>query len=84
MPGRQALQDIERDPVCGMTVDAETAQHSHRHDGEEFHFCSKHCHEKFAAQPDEFIESTDPVCGMSVSRKTADYTAAHDGQRFYF
>ena len=84
MAEHQAVHDIERDPVCGMHVDAESAKHVHRHDAEDYHFCSSHCREKFAGAPDEYVSATDPVCGMSVDRKTARHMAKHAGERFYF
>ncbi|MCB9930825.1 MAG: heavy metal translocating P-type ATPase [Alphaproteobacteria bacterium] len=84
MTEHQAAHGIERDPVCGMTVDASTAKHTHRHDGEDFHFCSSHCEEKFAGQPQAYLEAKDPVCGMTVQRKTARHMARHNGERFYF
>ncbi len=84
MAAHQAVQDIERDPVCGMTVEAKSAKHVHRHEAEDYHFCSSHCREKFAGAPDEYITAKDPVCGMSVDRKTARHMAKHAGERFYF
>jgi Cu+-exporting ATPase len=39
------------DPVCGMTVDPATAAGSFTHDGTTYHFCSRHCLEKFRADP---------------------------------
>ncbi len=76
--------DIERDPVCGMTVEEATAKHAHVHAGEEFHFCSSGCEGKFADAPDAFIAAKDPVCGMTVQRKSARHMAKHAGERFYF
>jgi len=84
MDARPAATDIERDPVCGMTVDAATAKHAHEHHGEPFHFCSAGCKTKFADAPEDFLTAKDPVCGMTVDRKTAKHMAKHDGQRFYF
>ena len=84
MAAHHEVLDIERDPVCGMTVAADTAQHVHRHAGEDFHFCSAHCREKFADAPDDFTMAEDPVCGMSVDRKTARHMAKHASERFYF
>ena len=43
-PGAGAI-----DPVCGMTVDPATAI-SHTRGQETFYFCSRHCHDKFAAE----------------------------------
>ncbi|MEQ9121957.1 MAG: HAD-IC family P-type ATPase, partial [Alphaproteobacteria bacterium] len=84
MDARPTDTDIERDPVCGMTVDAATAKHAHEHRGEPFHFCSAGCKTKFAGAPEDFLTAEDPVCGMTVDRKTAKHMAKHEGQRFYF
>jgi len=84
MAAHLVSHDIERDPVCGMKVEATTAKHVHRHGEEDFHFCSAHCREKFTAAPDDFVAAEDPVCGMSVDRKTAHHMAKHAGERFYF
>ncbi len=46
---------MARDPVCGMTVDPDTAQHTHEHGGERYYFCSRGCHDKFAADPDAYL-----------------------------
>ena len=78
------MTSIERDPVCGMTVDAKTAKHTHIHSGEEYNFCASRCREKFMEAPEDFIEAQDLVCGMTVSRKTSEHMAKHDGARFYF
>jgi Cu+-exporting ATPase len=43
-----------RDPVCGMTVDPQTAPHHADHQGEVFHFCSAGCRDKFVADPDRY------------------------------
>lgn len=78
------MTSIERDPVCGMTVDPKTAKHTHIHSGEEYNFCASRCREKFMEAPEDFIEAQDLVCGMTVSRKTTEHMAKHDGARFYF
>ncbi len=46
---------VERDPVCGMTVDRASAQHMARHAGEKFYFCSARCCERFEAAPESFL-----------------------------
>jgi Cu+-exporting ATPase len=40
-----------RDPICGMTVQPASAAGSHPHAGETYFFCSRHCLEKFRADP---------------------------------
>jgi P-type Cu+ transporter len=44
-----------KDPVCGMTVVPETAAGSVDHDGRTYYFCSRHCVEKFRANPARFL-----------------------------
>jgi P-type Cu+ transporter len=43
------------DPVCGMTVVPETAAGSVEHDGRTYYFCSRHCVDKFRANPERFL-----------------------------
>src|SRR5262245_17093200 len=43
------------DPVCGMTVDPDTAKWRHRHAGQPYYFCSKRCQERFAADPTLYL-----------------------------
>ena len=47
------------DPVCGMTVVKSSAKHTLDHDGVRDYFCSRSCHDKFAANPSTF--SRDPL-----------------------
>ncbi|MDR3533089.1 MAG: heavy metal translocating P-type ATPase [Rhodopila sp.] len=44
------------DPVCGMTVDPTISHHRLEHDGRTFHFCSAGCREKFAADPQKYLQ----------------------------
>lgn len=48
-------EDRATDPVCGMSVDPTTAAGSHAHGGKTYHFCSRHCLEKFKADPDRYL-----------------------------
>ena len=43
------------DPVCGMTVDPATTEHTAVHDGEHLYFCSSGCKAKFLAHPDQYV-----------------------------
>jgi Cu+-exporting ATPase len=42
----------ERDPVCGVRVDATSAVAFEEYAGGIYHFCSDKCHERFTASPD--------------------------------
>src|SRR4051812_44378954 len=44
------------DPVCGMTVDPQTAKHRHDHESHIYYFCSAGCRSKFAADPGKYLD----------------------------
>ena len=44
------------DPVCGMTVDS-NSRYRHRHDKTDYFFCSQHCQQQFAAEPDKYLHT---------------------------
>lgn len=43
------------DPVCGMSVAIDGAEHVARHDGAEHYFCSSRCHDKFLGDPELYL-----------------------------
>src|SRR2546421_7493557 len=43
------------DPVCGMTVDPETAKWSREYEGKKYYFCNPRCLEKFSADPAKYL-----------------------------
>ncbi len=45
-----------KDPVCGMTIDIQTAKHKADHEGDEFYFCSAGCKAKFQAEPAKYLD----------------------------
>ncbi|MDY6789464.1 MAG: permease [Candidatus Nanohaloarchaea archaeon] len=57
---RQHVLDRERntaeDPVCGMDVDIEEAEHTLEHEGRRYYFCCKNCMESF--EPEEHSGKT--------------------------
>jgi Cu+-exporting ATPase len=46
------------DPVCGMTVDPETASEKFDYLGTNYYFCSKGCKESFDKEPGKFVGGT--------------------------
>jgi|SRR5579871_6791955 len=46
---------VERDPVCGMSVDPATAKHVSQHAGEHIYFCCPSCQQKFQADPARYL-----------------------------
>ncbi len=49
---------IEKDPVCGMQVGADTP-HRYTYEGKEYLFCSSGCREQFVRNPAQYLASTD-------------------------
>ena len=55
------------DPVCGMTVNPESARGQTTHDGQTYYFCSTHCLDKFRADPGRY---TTPVATKAANEQT--------------
>ncbi|HVH37699.1 MAG TPA: heavy metal translocating P-type ATPase, partial [Sphingomicrobium sp.] len=49
--------------VCGMDVDPGNTKHRHDLGGKTFYFCSARCREKFAADPDRYINPVEADAG---------------------
>ena len=58
------------DPVCGMAVDPDTAAGSVTYAGMTYHFCSKHCMEKFQADPGLYAQPSTSSEGHSCCNTT--------------
>ena len=48
---------MEKDPVCGMTVDPGRAKATYEHAGKTYYFCCRGCQEKFSADPSKYLNS---------------------------
>ncbi len=55
------------DPVCGMTVNPNSAAGSFEHNGQFYYFRSTHCLQKFRENPDRYLQSV-----QSSSARTVD------------
>jgi P-type Cu+ transporter len=59
------MQHLEKDPVCGMSVDPHKAKHKAEHGGRTYYFCSAGCRTKFLANPAHYLADkklpTEPV-----------------------
>jgi P-type Cu+ transporter len=49
-----STKDTAIDPVCGMSVGIAMAEHTSRHGGEDFYFCSARCKAKFDENPEKY------------------------------
>ena len=55
--GGDKVAGVAIDPVCGMSVDRETAKHRFSHQGQDYFFCSARCRERFEAEPQKFLQA---------------------------
>ena len=46
---------MEKDPVCGMVIDEETAAGRSEYKGTTYYFCAPGCMQAFDEQPEKFI-----------------------------
>lgn len=67
-PGESVL-----DPVCGMTVNPDTAKFHTRHAGHDVYFCSQRCQEKFVAEPARYLKPEGPLVPVAAA-EGAKYT----------
>jgi P-type Cu+ transporter len=58
MDDKEKSTILATDPVCGMRVSRETAR-SFSHAGETYYFCSAGCRERFAADPEKYLNPTE-------------------------
>lgn len=79
------------DPVCGMAVQIEGAEHTAVVDGQTYYFCCDGCKTTFEQNPARYLaasaptgQAVDPVCGMTVDIASARYMSEFEGQFYYF
>lgn len=53
--GETEASEPARDPVCGMQVDRKASKHHAEHGGQDYHFCSGRCRQRFVAEPDRYL-----------------------------
>jgi Cu+-exporting ATPase len=67
-------RDKVTDPVCGMQVDPATTPHHAEHAGQQFHFCSGRCRERFLAAPEQYLGVKTEEPALVVSQPGTIYT----------
>lgn len=50
-------RSMTKDPVCGMQVDENKAQHKTQYGGKQYNFCSADCKRKFEEKPEQYARS---------------------------
>ena len=62
------------DPVCGMPLDISAAKYKHSHAGRLWYFCSRHCLDRFAAEPERYAKAAGKPAPLPVATPGAIYT----------
>src|ERR1700693_1126037 len=57
---------LERDPVCGMTVNPANAKHVYEHAGKPYYCCCAGCVEKFKADPAKYLTAPARPSGLVI------------------
>ncbi len=55
---------IATDPVCGMEVDTDNAQHTAEHNGQRYYFCARGCMLDFQDEPERYLDADYKPMGM--------------------
>ena len=71
--GAPTTDDALKDPVCGMTVVAQSAHHL-EHAGRTYYFCSAKCQAKFAAAPEKYVARDEGTPPQEVAEPGTIYT----------
>ncbi len=49
---------VQRDTVCGMSVDEQRAAGRSEYEGQTYYFCSQSCQAKFDQNPEQYTKDT--------------------------
>jgi P-type Cu+ transporter len=66
------------DPICGMTVDPESAARKHEYNGHTYYFCSQHCLAKFREDPERFVKAIAPAHLAAMEQTAAGNASVID------
>jgi YHS domain-containing protein len=73
----QTMQSVI-DPVCGMTIDPQTAAAHTRYEGRDYYFCSTECEREFSLNPAKYRHGD--MAGMTPGRRADDPPYTRTGE----
>ena len=65
------------DPVCGMTIDSQTAVARTQYEGRTFYFCSEECKREFDANPTRYAATADADKPEQLEQHEPPFTKSH-------
>src|SRR5436190_14936786 len=75
-PGASKDMRPAMDPVCGMTIDPQTAAGSMDYNGRTYFFCSVGCLNRFRAEPERFVNRLPKAPAPQPARSVQPVTTA--------
>ncbi len=80
---RQIQNELEIDPICGMSVDPNRAAGSYEYEGKTYYFCSTHCLHRFREDPKQFLQkSALPVVQIQSKPQPQPQPQSRPGQKY--
>jgi Cu+-exporting ATPase len=75
-----ASSEMEKDPVCGMSVKKDTP-HRYTWNGKEYFFCAASCRDRFAKDPEKYLSARvpSPMAMHEHGATSAKASASHPG-----
>ena len=75
MSHEASTEKLERDPVCGMSVDPLKGAAESNHAGKTYYFCSAGCANRFSKEPDKFLvaSSAGMIHGHSLDKLSSQH-----------
>ncbi len=67
---------LEKDPVCGMTVDPSRAKATHDYAGKKYYFCCAGCQIKFSSEPAKYLSPKKLIGIAPISAKPISVSSA--------
>ncbi len=76
----EAITEPHVDPVCKMLVLPETAAAEYEYSGTKYYFCNPGCKERFAADPEKYLNATEGSMEHNHVAQHGEMTAAPGGK----
>ena len=61
------MANTQRDPVCNMEIDEQSAAGRSQYQGQTYYFCTQSCKDEFDENPEQYAKQGAQGAGQSVS-----------------
>lgn len=62
------MTENQRDPVCNMEVDEQSADGRSQYQGQTYYFCTESCKSEFEQNPEMYVDQGEQSSGQSAGR----------------